>query len=175
MVYRRLFLWVEGQDDRRFFERIMKPLFLTCYESVDIIEYSRRPKEYVEKYITSIKAMRADYLVVCDFDRATCVTACKERTLGRFPGVDIERFIVVVQEIESWYLAGIESKRAQSMKLSRMDRTDDITKERFETLIPRGYVKIAFMQEILNDYSVETACGRNVSFAYFVRKFFPQH
>lgn len=40
MEYKRLFIWVEGPDDVRFFERIIKPRFGDKYDFVQIIPYA---------------------------------------------------------------------------------------------------------------------------------------
>jgi hypothetical protein len=34
---KRLFILVEGEDDVRFFGRIIKPLFVSWYDSIEII------------------------------------------------------------------------------------------------------------------------------------------
>ena len=40
---KRLFIMVEGEDDIRFFGRIIKPLFIARYDSVEIISLCKYP------------------------------------------------------------------------------------------------------------------------------------
>ena len=42
MEYKRLYIWVEGDDDFRFLEKLIKPLFKETYDRVEIIKYKER-------------------------------------------------------------------------------------------------------------------------------------
>ena len=37
MGYKRLYIWVEGPDDERFFNQIIKPILLEKYDDVETI------------------------------------------------------------------------------------------------------------------------------------------
>lgn len=65
--YKRLFIWVEGDDDERFFRNILKPKLHEKYDSVEIIKYATMKKEKVYNFVKSIQAMGADYIYVTDF------------------------------------------------------------------------------------------------------------
>ena len=56
-TYKLLFIWVEGDDDERFFNRILSPKFQEKYDTVKIIQYAKMKKEKVDNFIRSIKAM----------------------------------------------------------------------------------------------------------------------
>ena len=40
MTYKYLFIFVEGKDDKEFFERIIKPKLNIKYDTIQIVEYS---------------------------------------------------------------------------------------------------------------------------------------
>lgn len=64
MCYRRLFIWVEGEDDARFFEKIMEPKLQKKYDVVETIRYASLKKEKIDNFLKSIKAMGAEYIFV---------------------------------------------------------------------------------------------------------------
>ncbi|MHC4361138.1 MAG: hypothetical protein ACYSTN_10185, partial [Planctomycetota bacterium] len=84
---------------------------------------------------------------------------------------DINNVIVIVKEIESWYLAGLDSKNCKKLGIKVFRKTDNITKEQFDKLRPRKFnSRIDFMIEILKRFSMETAKRKNKSFDYFIAK-----
>jgi hypothetical protein len=78
MVYKTLYILVEGEDDKRFFGKIVIPLFEGKYDLVKIWKYVQQKKEKISKFIKSIKGMSADYIYVSDIDLAPCVTVRKQ-------------------------------------------------------------------------------------------------
>ncbi|PNR88787.1 hypothetical protein X925_04970 [Petrotoga sp. 9T1HF07.CasAA.8.2] len=64
MAYERLYILVEGDDDKRFFEKIITPLFEGKYDQVKVWKYAQQKKEKVSKFLKSIKGMNADYIFV---------------------------------------------------------------------------------------------------------------
>jgi len=105
-TYKRLYIFVEGNDDERFFNKVLVPKFKEKYDYVKLIKYARWKKESVNNYIKSIKAMGADYIFVADINNSPCITAKKERIQSIYKKIDNDKIIVVIKEIESWYLAG---------------------------------------------------------------------
>jgi len=173
MEYRWLFILVEGGDDERFFNRVLKPMFERKYNWVQVVQYRGMKREKVDRFLGSIKSMKADYIYVVDIDEAPCVTAKKQEVKSRLKNIDEDRIVVVVKEIESWYLAGLTDEAARKLRIRRSFKaTDDVTKELFNHLIPRRFSsRIDFMQEILERFSIEMAVSRNRSFKYLVEKF----
>ena len=78
MGYRRLFVWVEGEDDVRFFDKIMKPKFQKMYDFIETRRFAALKREKVHNFLRSIKAMNADYIYVTDINDTPCVTAKKQ-------------------------------------------------------------------------------------------------
>ena len=77
MGYKRLFIWVEGDDDERFFEKIIEPKLRNKYDFVETRRYASLKKEKRDNFLKSIKAMGADYIYVIDINNSPSVTAKK--------------------------------------------------------------------------------------------------
>lgn len=171
MGYRRLFIWVEGPDDVRFFNEIIKPIFDKRYDWVEVRAYAKQRSDYVIKFVKSIKAMKADYFFVADINSVPCITKRKQKLHKIFKNVDEDRILVIVQEIESWYLAGLDEASSEKLRLPIFKTTNSFTKERFDGLIPEKFdSRIDFMLEILKHFSLEIAKQKNDSLKYFIEK-----
>ena len=175
MANKILYIFVEGVDDKRFFERIIKPMFDKNYDSVVLHEYRQQKEDYVIKFLKSIKSMGADYIYVRDINSSPCVTAKKGDIKDKLKTIDENKVIVVIKEIESWYLAGLSEENVKKFKInqSKIKDTDSITKEQFNKLIPEKFKdsRINFMIELLEHFSIETGKQRNMSFKYFSDKY----
>jgi len=169
--YKLLFIWVEGNDDERFFRKILIPRFQEKYDTVKIIRYATMKHEKIDNFIKSIKAMGADYIYLTDINDSPCVTAKKEETQKEHPNIDKNKIIIVIKEIESWYLAGLDNKAGKQLKIKNFANTDNVTKEKFNAVIPKKFSRIDFMSEILKNFSIEVAKQKNRSFQYFVEKY----
>ncbi|AEF97005.1 hypothetical protein [Methanotorris igneus] len=174
MTYKLLYVFVEGNDDERFFERVIKPLLEKKYDHVQIIKYAEEKDEKIINWIKSIESMDwADYIYVADINNSPCITRRKEKIKQRYKNVDNNKIIIVIKKIESWYIAGISPELAKKLKIKLTHNIDanTITKEQFNNLIPKNDSRINFMIEILKHYSIEIARKKNKSFDYFMRKF----
>ena len=190
MTYRTLYILVEGGDDARFFERVVRPMFEDEFGHVQLWQYSQQEKEKVNKFLDSIRAMQgggiADLIIVADLDESPCVTDRKERipsgfrslSAGQSPGqptgpFSSTRILIVCREIESWYLAGLNDEECKRLGLTTtLDNTDRISKEQFLDLMPDRFdSKSEFMLEILRVFDHETARSKNSSFRYFMQKY----
>jgi len=124
--------------------------------------------------LEAIKAMGADYLVIADYDCSPCVTYKKEWLHQNIKGLEPERTRIVIEEIESWYAAGLDEQGIAKFGmpvLAALAGTDRLTKEQFNDMVPEKYdSRIDFMMEVLKIFSVETARRKNRSFEYFLRK-----
>lgn len=179
---------VEGNDDERFFESVIKPICENEYNIVQCWQYSQKKKEKINSYLNSIRSMQdaglADIIIVADLDESPCVTDRKERVLSSFRSLSANasepidprssiRILIVCREIESWYLAGLNAGECERLGISTgLHNTDHLTKERFLGLMPKRYNSRAeFMIEILQVFDQDTARSRNTSFGYFMRKY----
>ena len=171
MEYKRLFILVEGGDDVRFFDKIIKSGLQKKYNLVEIRPYAALKKEKLDDFLKSIKAMNASYIYVTDINDAPCITAIKQETQNKLRNIDEDRIVVVIKEIESWYISGLTKEAIKEFKIHPFKTTDDITKERFNDLIPKEFdSRIDFMLETLKCFSIEVAKRNNKSFEYFIDK-----
>jgi hypothetical protein len=172
MRYKVLYIFVEGEDDKRLFERFISGGIFRQYNLVKTVTYSNTKKEKINNYLRSIKAMQADYIYLRDINNSPCITDKKQKIQRKFKDINSDKVIVVIKEIESWYLAGLIAKKARSLKIRPPEATDGVTKEQFNTYIPKKFdSRIDFMLEILKDFSIEVAIKKNKSFRYFVEKY----
>lgn len=169
---KRLFIMVEGEDDIRFFGRLIKPILAPSYHSVEIIPYACIKREKVNKFLKSVVLMNNDYIFVADIDQERSIRDKKQLLYYRFSDIDGQSIVIVIREIESWYMAGISPDTAQELGIADIPSTDHITKEDFNAAIPRPFdSRIDFMFEILKSFSLETAVKKNASFRYFVNRY----
>jgi hypothetical protein len=169
---KRLFIMVEGEDDIRFFGRIIKPLIAPAYHSVEIIPYASIKRAKVDKFLKSVALMKNDYIFVADIDQERSVRDKKQILYYRFSDISGRSIVIVIKEIESWYLAGISFETAQALGIPDLLDTNELTKEDFNTLIPLRFdSRIDFMFEILKSFSIETAIKKNDSFRFFFTRY----
>nr|WP_320161767.1 hypothetical protein [uncultured Methanoregula sp.] len=169
---KRLFILVEGEDDVRFFGRIVKPLFVHRYDSVEIIPYACIKREKVNKFLKSVTEMGNDYIFVADIDTERSVRDKKQILYYRFSDIDGRSIVIVIAEIESWYYAGIPLESVVAFGVPALDSTESLTKEDFNRIMPRRFdSRIDFMFEILKTFSMETAVKKNRSFRFFTERY----
>ncbi|RJS80423.1 MAG: hypothetical protein DRP84_12435 [Spirochaetes bacterium] len=172
MPYKLLFIWVEGDDDKRFFDKILLLKFQEKYDTVKVIKYAEMKRGKVDNFIKSIKAMGADYIYLTDINDSPCITAKKKEIQSKYKNIDNDKMIVVVKEIEGWYLAGLDNKVCKQFKIDSFANTDNVTKEKFNALIPKKFTsRVDFISEILKNFSIEIAKQKNNSFQYFAKKY----
>lgn len=178
MSSKPLYIFIEGNDDEDFVNTVIKPLF----RGKHIIpwKYSQKEKSKINGFIKSIQSMGADYIFMTDFDEKDCLKSREDEVLQKFSSLNQECIAIVKNEIESWYIAGInkeikkEKECSKSLrKISVPDDTEIIKKEDFLDLMPINFngSKIDFMQEILKCYDISIAKRRNNSFKRFISNF----
>jgi len=170
LSYNILYLFVEGTDDERFFESVIKLIFKKNYDYVEVRKYAEKTKKYIFNFLKTIKSMNNSYIYFSDINNAPCITLKKQEILKKYKNIDKDRIIVVIKEIESWYLAGLHDEDSKKFTKKLFKSTDTITKEQFKKFIPKNESRINFMIELLNVFSRDTAIQKNNSFSYFVKK-----
>ena len=169
--YHRMWLLVEGADDRRFCTVVLCPTFRIHYDHVSIWEYSQQKRSKLAALVQNIGSMSDDYLLICDMDARPCVTETKEAVASGVLGLSWDRVAVVRREIEAWYLAGLDEEACRELGLGRVVDVDEDTKERFDHLVGGKGEHTRAMVDILKHYDVEVARQRSPSFEYFWRKY----
>lgn len=168
-----VYIFVEGDDDERFFQEILLPVLKKKHNEVKIVKYAQKSKkfDYLEKFIHSILSMGNDYFFVIDINNSPCVTAKKQEIQNKLKNIDRDKILVVIKEIESWYLAGLDMDSAKNLGIKKIPKTtENITKEQFYNLIPQNFSRIDFMREVLKNFSIQTAKQKNKSLKYCIEK-----
>ncbi|PXF60737.1 MAG: hypothetical protein C4B59_07875 [Candidatus Methanogaster sp.] len=170
MAYKLLFILIEGDDDERFFESVVKPFLQERYSAIKFWQYAKENEKRKVNIVKSINSMKADYLYVGDIDDVPCVTSKKERIIDDFDeNVTKDKIIIVIKEIESWYLAGLDEMASKKLGIrKKIKTTDNVVKEQFNQSIPKKMPRSVFMRKILENYDVKVAEGKNRSFEYFL-------
>jgi hypothetical protein len=169
MPYTRLYLLVEGDDDERFANRVVIPRLSSHYDYLQSWKYAQQKREKVDAFLRSIKAMGADYFLLADIDEHHCFPEKRKAVLQKFAELSHEQTLIVVREIESWYLAGLPADNLWGLKVPA--DTSDVSKEQFDAAIPKAFdSRIDCMIEMLKLFDLNTAGARNASFDYFARR-----
>lgn len=169
MPYTRLYLMVEGDDDARFVERIVIPKLSSRYDLVQAWKFAQKKAAKVNAFLRSIKAMGADYLLLADINAHSCFPMKRMALLAAFPELEAEKTVIVVREIESWYLAGLPDDNPLGVRAPK--NTCELTKERFDASMPKAFdLRRDYMIEVLKHLDIRTATTRNSSFLYFARR-----
>jgi len=167
----KLFLFLEGDDDVRFFYQILVPLFRKKYPKIKIIKYAQLKPRNRENSLKSVQQMGADYIYVQDLDSAPCVTARKEEAIRLLnKAISVDDIAVVVKEIECWYLCGLDEGCCSRLLGKDLANTENFTKSMFDRLIPKEMPRVEFITKILGNFDFETGKRKNKSFRYFMKK-----
>lgn len=168
-----LYVLCEGDDDERFFSRVVQPCLSYAGHEVKYFQYAECPHEDVRNILHSIEYMAAngidaDYLFLRDFDRASCKTSRLDEIDRKYDGlVARDRTFLVVQMIESWYVAGLENQHSVPMLDDAPSQTDDLLKRDFENMMADDADRLDVLQEIFKHFDVDRARYKNTSFEYF--------
>jgi len=172
MLHKSLYLLAEGNDDTRFLKSIIQPIFERKYKTVFIRQHSKKSVKFIKGLITSIKENDDDYIYYNDINSNICITKKRNEILKVYPFIDSDKIIIVIKEIEGWYLAGLNESSSNVLKIKYLDHTDDVGKRKFSKIMPIRFTnKTDFMMEILKFYSLDAATVKNRSFSYFYKKY----
>lgn len=79
LKYKNLYLFVEGDDDSRFFKSVIKPMFDKFYKTVKVQQYKHQKKEKFIATIKSIISYEDHYIFFADLDKRICIKEKKEK------------------------------------------------------------------------------------------------
>lgn len=146
-----LFILLEGDDDHRFFSKIIKPLLQKHYTDVRLWKYAQKKKEKINSIIRSVKSMGADYIFTSDIDEFPDPEMKTEKINERMPFLDKPCISVIIKEIESWYLAGVSDETFRKLRLSKKIpvSTETISKEMFDNMLHEKFTRTEALIEIL--------------------------
>ncbi|ROR86261.1 hypothetical protein EDB55_0948 [Vibrio crassostreae] len=165
-----IYILVEGSDDKRFVESVLKPILSKHYNNIGVWEYAKKKDLMIENFLKSITSMGADCLFLADADN-NCAEKVKASYLAKFRHLQSDKLCVVLREIEAWYLSGIDDNNTH-IKLTKKipDDTSNITKEMFESYFMRLTCTEAKI-ESLTDFNFALAAKRNSSFNNLISQY----
>lgn len=172
-----IYAFVEGLDDKRFFKKVVEPRLNRKFPEriIHLVMWTQtKNKAIEEKFLNCAKLDGGLVLYFVDFDSGPCIRGRKTEEVGKQSGLREEDVIVVVPEIESWYVAGLNAKAMEQFKFQSLDDVNDLSKSRFKRLVAKSIFDDEdwAMQEILEVYDIDTARKTNHSFDWFMGKFF---
>ena len=159
-----VYIFVEGPDDEHFFSKIYGEVF--CHPK--FIQYAGWTPAKINNFLRSIKCIQGDeYVFLGDADGKT-IDEKKEILIQRFSNLDDDRLFVVQYEIESWYYAGADQESCKKLKLKHyIYNTDTLTKEQFNSKLPKISERKFVMSKLLEIYELSLAIQRNNSLSIF--------
>lgn len=170
-----IFIFVEGIDDMRFINNIISPYFLNKNQ-IDIraIPFQQKNNKIIKKDIKKFISHDYNFIFLSDLDSHSfpCITSRKEKRHDEYDPLPLENIIIVKEEIESWYIAGIDYTKNELKSINFQDSTENITKEDFNRIMKINNFdsRIDFIKEILKGYNLDLAIQRNDSLKYFINK-----
>jgi hypothetical protein len=176
MQRKRLCILIEGDGDKELFVRILKPILDRKY-AVVLWKYAEKKNEEINEYLNNEKyKQNADYIFVTDKDKSPCVSEKKREKQKELNSLDDpSRIMIVIKEIDSWYLAGVKDEKWREYGYEPPVTTDKMDKGDIEKIRrKKSMSRIDFLQEILDNFdNIEIAKQRNISFKYFIDKYCP--
>ena len=172
--FQKLFIYVEGIEDQMFIENILRELFFKSQIQFFVIPYQQKPNDLINKHIQKISSRKYKYVFLSDLDYKfyPCFTSRKNKRIKEYPNLNTQNIVIVREEIESWYLAGINNSNNSFRNLEIPNNTENITKEDFNDIIENSNFtsKGDFLMEISRTYDLNLALKRNRSLKYFLNK-----
>ena len=171
-----LFVFVEGDDDIRFLKDILYIEFLNHSINIIPVPYQQSRNHIVKKHIKAANASKnSDYVLISDLDSHTypCITERKRSRFDELEGlIELDKIIIAREEIESWFLAGVNTDLDVFSKFTIPDNTENISKEDFDEMIQdASFDKFEMFLLLAKYYDFDLALKRNSSLKYFVDRY----
>ena len=163
-----IYIFVEGEDDEIFLKFFLKN-YTKQFDKVIFWKYAQKKKLDNIRVLKSIKQIENwEYIFFTDFDSRDSIGERKREIQKRFNHeLDYDKIFIVIEEIESWFAAGIDFKHFELKQLSYIKDSQDITKEYFNALcLGRYHPKTNFLIEIMKHYQLKQSLDRNLSLNY---------
>ena len=169
---RVIYALLEGDDDERFINKIIRPELEKKNIRVKVFKYAHMTRVELERFVNVLNKSNTAYIFLADMDQPICYTKKKEWIKSKkVKKVDATKIAIVKVEIESWYLAGLDRQSAMSLKILHCNNTENKSKEDFNKICEKYTSRIDCMTDILQKFSLDVAKVQNESFKYFCDKF----
>lgn len=167
-----LYIFVEGDDDEIFLKFFFKK-YLSHFEKVYFWKYAQKKKTDNVKFLKSIKQVSEwDYLIFADYDSKNSLRERRREVQYKFENeLDDDKILIVIDEIESWYAAGIDFRYFDLKGLRFLKDTQRVTKEFFNSqCLTKYHPKTNFLIEIMKHFQLKQSLSRNLSLNYTYNK-----
>ncbi len=175
-----LHIFVEGKDETLFFQNFIERCF-SKYDTFQYFEYIEMPDEKVYEALKTVIEQKNDFIFLGDFDfrdenRLNLDDKKKEIIKKWRLHSNKKNIHIVLNEIESWYLAGFDNKfckgnsQINRTKIKNCIDTQIITKEFFKhasTKSHRQLITYLTGKRKQQHYNYAEAIKRNKSFERF--------
>jgi hypothetical protein len=171
--WRRIALFVEGEEDRIFAERILVPRLQVGYDEVSLHTYAETSDDKLRNHFRSLVRMGSDFFLLVDYDRGPCVAAVRQNYAQRYePYLGEAQVLVARPMIEAWYTAGVPSQNP--FKASIPPIAESVDKQAFAGIFGERArnreERIVLLQQILAVYDWGLALQRSASLRYCALK-----
>ena len=159
-----MYLFVEGPDDERYFSKV----FGGIWSDLIFIRYAGWTNTKINSFIRSISCTpKSNYIFIGDAD-GKAIEQKTQDLIAKYTHLEASKVAIVQYEIESWYYAGVNEMLHKKIGMKRyMYCTDQITKEKFNSNLPKKKDRKYVMSLILSSYELEIAVKRNTSLSIF--------
>lgn len=166
-------IFVEGQFDISFMERIVKPMCLAESVRPKIIQYSQERNSNITSLIKGCVESRTPFIFTADLDSSPCCGERKTKLKNEYGHLIDCQIIIITPEIEAWYAAGISETLKRRLRIVNVIPSDTaaITKGQFLQMKPQSICTDRdFYLAVLKGFDLALARKRNNSFDYFCTK-----
>lgn len=168
---RGLYIFVEGVDDERLFDRKLCRVLKKGYAFVRIIQYAQLRKKKLKGFVRTCKQQGHHYVVVGDFDKSWCLTTARTKAKRRCNDIDFDNVVIAVSMIESWYAAGLSEAKRKELGIKIPKKCEEVTKVILNNAMPKSYIsRIEFLNEILQSWTLTSAKRNSASLSYLLEK-----
>lgn len=152
-----VYIFVEGLDDENFVNAVIPDID-------KIIRYKSMPEEKVLSYIQTFVGMNKEIIYFVDLDNHDKNGVIK--TVKKKFNIDESTIVVVIKEIECWYLAGLKESDRIKLKIKKAPfDTSPLDKEKINSLSKKKHSELLI--DLLSVFDKTTALKRNESFKEF--------
>jgi len=169
MSSRQLYVFVEGDDDKRLFDQVVRKKLELAFRPIHIVKYAEMANRKVNGFLETAYESQSRVIFAADIDKSDNSEACSSRCRSSYSELHREDVVCVIREIEGWYLAGLDGQLLRICAPRVPASTDTVGKGQFESLVPKRYggSVLAFKEAILECFSIRAARQRNSSFRAF--------
>ena len=143
-----LIIFVEGENDKLFFEKIILKLFSLKEEynqkedKIKIVKYQEKGKKKFLQHLNFINKHNIHYIFISDFDSRKCITSRKQEKIKKYyregyDKLESDNIFIVKNEIESWFLAGVDNKQKIFRNINVPKDTEKTSKNCLEQLLKK--------------------------------------